>query len=77
MENQKMYKIIRGSNRTAKSWSVGFIFDEGTRQEMRDELCSLGNLMSHLKYDNKFKSKDRLIVKISTRKTLEYKIVKD
>ena len=34
-----MYKIIRGSNRTAKSWSVGFIFDEGTRQEMRDELC--------------------------------------
>ena len=72
-----MYKIIRGSDRTAKSWSVGFIFDQGTKQEMRDSLSSLSNLMDHLRYKNNFKSKDKLLVNVAPKRTLQYSIVKD
>lgn len=72
-----MYKIIRGSDRTAKSWSVGFIFDQGTKQEMRDSLSSLSNLMNHLQYKNNFKSKDKLLVNVAPKRTLQYSIVKD
>ena len=72
-----MYKIIRGSDRTAKSWSVGFIFDQGTKQEMRDSLSSLSNLMNHLRYENNFKSKDKLLVNVAPKRTLQYSIVKD
>ena len=72
-----MYKIIRGSDRTAKSWSVGFIFDQGTKQEMRDSLSSLSNLMDHLKYKNTFKSKDKLLINVGPKRTLQYSIVKD
>ena len=72
-----MYKIIRGSDRTAKSWSVGFIFDQGTKQEMRDSLSSLSNLMDHLKYKNTFKSKDKLLINVAPKRTLQYSIVKD
>jgi hypothetical protein len=72
-----MYKIIRGSDRTAKSWSVGFIFDQGTKQEMRDSLSSLSNLMNHLRYKNNFKSKDKLLVNVAPKRTLQYSIVKD
>ena len=72
-----MYKIIRGSDRTAKSWSVGFIFDQGTKQEMRDSLSSLSNLMNHLNYKNTFKSKDKLLVNVAPKRTLQYSIVKD
>ena len=72
-----MYKIIRGSDRTAKSWSVGFIFDQGTKQEMRDSLSSLSNLMDHLKYKNTFKSKYKLLINVGPKRTLQYSIVKD
>ena len=72
-----MYKIIRGSDRTAKSWSVGFIFDQGTKQEIRDSLSSLSNLMNHLRYKNNFKSKDKLLVNVAPKRTLQYSIVKD
>ena len=72
-----MYKIIRGSDRTAKSWSVGFIFDQGTKQEMRDSLSSLSNLMNYLRYENNFESKDKLLVNVSPKRTLQYSIVKD
>ena len=72
-----MYKILRGADFHAAHWTVGFIFDQGTKQEMRDSLSSLSNLMDHLRYENSFKSKDKLLINVSPKRTLQYSIVKD
>ena len=72
-----MYKILRGADFLAEHWTVGFIFDQGTKQEMRDSLSSLSNLMNHLNYKNTFKSKDKLLINVSPKRTLQYSIVKD
>ena len=72
-----MYKILRGADFYAAHWTVGFIFDQGTKQEMRDSLSSLSNLMNYLRYENNFESKDKLLVNVSPKRTLQYSIVKD